>query len=303
MNTKSQVSIVIPVFNEEESIRSLLDEIISLSLFEEIIVVNDGSTDSTREIVGDYHEVILINNKTNSGNGTSVKKGILRATKEYVVLLDADGQHPPQAIKRLLHHADENEYDLVVASRKGNRKISFFRMLGNRVLEAFASYVAGDKIEDLTSGFRVFRRSSVMKIIHLFPRRYSYPTTSVLGLLALGYNVGYLQVPEIQARQVGKSGINPFKDFFRFVAIMFRIAIVFAPAKVFLPPSFFLLVIGLTNIGLTLYFQNNIQELGLMMTLLSFVIAAFAILGEQIARIRIEIGITVANEINEHKNQ
>ena len=299
MNIKSQASVVIPALNEEESIKSLLDEIISLSLFEEIIVVNDGSTDSTKEIVGDYPEVILINNKVNSGNGTSVKKGILRATKEYVVLLDADGQHPPQAIKRLLDYAID-DYDLVVASRKGNKNVSFFRMLGNRILEAFARYVAGEKIEDLTSGFRVFRRSSVMKIIHLFPQRYSYPTTSVLGLLALGYNVGYLQVPEIKARRGGKSGINPFKDFFRFVAIMFKMAIVFAPAKVFLPFSFFLLVIGLTDIGLTIYFQNNIQELGLMMTLLSFVIAAFAILGEQIARIRIEIGIAVANEIKEH---
>ena len=299
MNIKSQVSMVIPVFNEEESIKYLLDEIISLSLFEEIIVVNDGSTDSTKEIIGDYPEVILINNKVNSGNGTSVKKGILRATKEYVVLLDADGQHPPQAIKRVFDHAIENEYDLVVASRKGNKNVSFFRMLGNRVLEAFARYVAGEKIEDLTSGFRVFRRSSVMKIIHLFPKRYSYPTTSVLGLLALGYTVGYLQIPEIKARQKGKSGISPFKDFFRFTNIMFRMAVVFAPAKVFLPLSFFLLVIGLTDIGLTLYFQNNIQELGLMMTLLSFVIAAFAILGEQIARIRIEIGVAVANEIAE----
>ena len=76
-------------------------------------------------------------------------------------------------------------------------------------------------------------------------------------------------------------------------------AVVFAPAKVFLPFSLFLLAIGLTDIGLTLYFQKNIQELGLMMTLLSFLIAAFAILGEQISRIRIEIGITVANEILE----
>ena len=299
MNIKSQASVVIPAFNEEESIKSLLDEIISLSLFEEIIVVNDGSTDSTKEIIGDYPEVILINNKVNSGNGTSVKKGILRATKEYVVLLDADGQHPPQAIQRLLDHVIENDYDLVVASRKGNKNVSFFRMLGNRILEAFARYVAGVQIEDLTSGFRVFRRSSVMKIIHLFPKRYSYPTTSVLGLLALGYTVGYLQIPEIKARQKGSSGISPFKDFFRFTNIMFRMAVVFAPAKVFLPLSFFLLVIGLTDIGLTLYFQNNIQELGLMMTLLSFVIAAFAILGEQIARIRIEIGVAVANEIAE----
>ena len=299
MNIKSQASVVIPAFNEEESIKSLLDEIISLSLFEEIIVVNDGSTDSTKEIIGDYPEVILINNKVNSGNGTSVKKGILRATKEYVVLLDADGQHPPQAIQRLLDHVIENDYDLVVASRKGNKNVSYFRMLGNKVLEAFSGYVSGQKIEDLTSGFRVFRRSSVMKIIHLFPKRYSYPTTSVLGLLALGYTVGYLQIPEIKARQKGSSGISPFKDFFRFTNIMFRMAVVFAPAKVFLPLSFFLLVIGLTDIGLTLYFQNNIQELGLMMTLLSFVIAAFAILGEQIARIRIEIGVAVANEIAE----
>jgi glycosyltransferase involved in cell wall biosynthesis len=295
----SHCSIVIPAYNEEESVGHLLEEIINLKLFEEIIIVNDGSTDSTREIVQCFPQVTLLNNKVNMGNGFSVKRGILESTRDYIVILDADGQHPPTAIRRMLDYAMENDYDLVVASRKNNKNVSSFRSLGNKMLETFAEYISGEKIEDLTSGFRVFKRSAVKKIIHLFPNRYSYPTTSVLGLLALGYNVGYLRIPEIKARQKGKSGINPFIDFFRFLKIMCRIAIVFAPGKVFLPLSFFLFSLGVADIGYTLYFQNNIQELGVLLIVLSFLIAAFAILGEQLARIRIEIGVTVANEIEE----
>ena len=297
----SNCSIIIPVYNEEETIGDLLEEIINLSLFEEIIVVNDFSTDSSKKIIQGFSEVTLINNHVNMGNGSSVKKGILKSAKEYIVVLDADGQHPPKAIKRLVDYTIENDYDLVVASRKSNKNISGFRTFGNKVLEAFASYLSGEKIYDLTSGFRVFKRSSMMKIIHLFPKRYSYPTTSVLGLNALGYTVGYLEIPEIKPREKGKSGINPLKDFFRFMRMIFKIAIVFGPAKVFVPISAFLFAVGFINIGMTVYIQGRIQEFGVITIILSMLMGAFALLGEQLARIRIEIGVTVANEIENSK--
>lgn len=295
-------SIVIPAYNEAENIGALLEEIIRLEIVEEIIVVNDCSTDSTQEIVRRFPQVNLVNNYRNMGNGASVRKGILKASKEYVLLMDADGQHPPATIPRLLDYAIKHEFDLVVASRKNNSQVSGFRTLGNRMLEALASYLSGTEIDDLTSGFRVFKRSAVMKIVHLFPQRYSYPTTSVLALLALSYNVGYLRVPEITARKKGQSGIHPFRDFFRFIKIMLRITVLYGPSKIFLPFAFFLFVLGLLNIGLTVYFQNNIQEFGVVAIILSFVVAGFAVLGEQLARIRIEIGVAVENEIAEHNS-
>jgi glycosyltransferase involved in cell wall biosynthesis len=304
MNTKySNCSVVLPAYNEEESIGPLLEEIISLSLFGEIIVVNDCSTDSTKQVVQRFSQVTLVNNHVNLGNGASVRKGMATATGDYLVLLDADGQHPPKTIKRLVDYAIKCEYDLVVASRKANKNVSMFRSFGNRLLEAFAWYITGEKIEDLTSGFRVFRRSSVMKIVHLFPQRYSYPTTSILGMLALGYSVGYLAIPEIKARAKGESGINPFKDFFRFLKIMIRLSIVFAPAKIFLPFAFFIFSLGLIDIGITLYFFRNIQELGVLLIILSFIISVFAVFGEQLSRIRIEIGMVVANEIEDRSNK
>ena len=276
-----------------------MQELLKLSLFDEIIVVNDASTDSTAEIVRQFPQVRLINLPKNMGNGTAVKKGILAATKEYVLLMDADGQHPPASIPRLIDYLVENGYDLVVASRKNNANVSSFRTLGNRMLEAFASYLSGTRIDDLTSGFRVFRRSAVMKILHLFPARYSYPTTSIMALLSLGYYVGYLRIPEIAARKTGKSGIHPVKDFFRFVKIMLRITILYGPSNIFLPFAIALFLLGIGDIGMTLYFQQNIQEFGIMAVILSFVIAGFAVLGEQLARIRIEIGVAVANEIED----
>ncbi len=130
------ISIITPSYNRVDELKhlyqSLKNQSVDPSLFE-FIVSDDGSTDSTKEIIKNYPEVILINNKINSGNGASVKKGILRTTKEYLVLLDADGQHPPKAIKRLLDHAIENDYDLVVASRKGKiiYSISIINILSN----------------------------------------------------------------------------------------------------------------------------------------------------------------------------
>lgn len=299
--TLTNCSLIIPVFNEEENIATHLKEIVELGLFEEIIVVNDGSTDKTKDKIEQFDNVILINNHFNFGNGASVRKGILRATKSYVAIMDADGQHPPSALKELIDYTMMNDYDLVVASRRGNRKVSTYRTIGNRLLEWFASYLVNERIEDLTSGFRVFKRSSVMKVIHLFPKRYSYPSTSLLALVSLGYNVGYFKVPSIISRMRGKSGIKPVKDFYRFVKIMLRLAIVFGPAKVFLPISLFLFLLGLVDVIITLYLHRNIQELGVLSMLLSFIIASFAILGEQVTKIRIEIGEIVANEMRELK--
>tara|TARA_B100000315_G_scaffold257323_1_gene305791 strand:+ start:8058 stop:8999 length:942 start_codon:yes stop_codon:yes gene_type:complete len=296
----SDCSIVIPAYNEEASIGKLLIEILELSLFDEIIVVNDSSTDSTKKIVEEIPNIILINNRVNLGNGASVKKGLMRATKEYVVLMDADGQHPANCIKQLFKHANGNQYDLVVGSRKNNKNVSKIRCIGNCIFKSFSSYLAGEKIEDLTSGFRIFRRSAVMKTIHLFPKRYSYPTTSILAMLALGYTIGYLPISEIKDRRKGKSGINPIKDFFRFIKIMLRIAIVFSPAKVFMPLAVIALISGMLNIGYTIYSQQNIQDLGVILIIMAFLVAVFAVLGEQIARIRIEIGVAVANEMKEN---
>jgi len=294
----SNSAIIIPAYNEEATIGGMLQELVDLNIIEEIIVVNDGSTDSTAEIVQRFPQVKLINNRTNLGNGASVKKGLMRSTKEYVIMMDADGQHPPHRIRELINYARENQYDLVVGSRNNSCNLSKIRCFGNRMLEIFSSYLAGEKIEDLTSGFRIFKRSSVMKTIHLFPKRYSYPTTSILAMLALGYSVGYLPIPEIKGRKNGKSGINPFFDFFRFIKIMIRIAIVFSPAKVFLPFAVAAFISGGINIGYTIYSQQNIQDLGVILIIMSFILAVFAVLGEQIARIRIEIGTAVANEIN-----
>ncbi len=298
----SNCSIVIPAYNEQESLGSLLDDLLERALVAEIIVVNDCSTDATKDIVQRFPQVILVNNLRNMGNGASVRKGILRATKEYVLLMDADGQHPPGTTSRLIDYTIEHEYDLVVASRKNNIHVSGFRAVGNRILEAFASFLAGTKIDDLTSGFRIFKRSSVMKILHLFPARYSYPTTSIMALLELGYDVDYLRIPEIQSRNTGASGIRPVQDFFRFIKIMLKITILYGPSKVFLPISSVLFVLGIVNISLTIYYQNNIQELGIIALLLSGIVAGFAIMGEQLAKIRMEIGVAVANEVSELLN-
>src|SRR5262249_5852702 len=143
----------------------------------EILVVDDGSADATAEAASSAGARV-IRHPYNKGNGAAVKSGIRAAVGEFVMIIDADGQHNPQDALRLT--ARLGEYDLVVGARSAETQAGSGRRWGNAVLNRLATYLTEREIPDLTSGFRAARRECLREFLHLLPNGFSTPTTTTL---------------------------------------------------------------------------------------------------------------------------
>jgi len=277
------LSVVIPAYNEGDSIGVILGKIRQLKPAAEVIVVDDGSSDNTAPAAAG-HGVRVVRHPYNKGNGAAVKTGIRAAHGEVVLLIDADGQHQPEDIERVL--AGIGEYDLVVGARTQGAARGMVRDVGNAFFNHLASYMVGRPIPDLTSGFRAMRRPLILEFIHLLPNGYSYPTTSTLSFMKAGYNVQF--VP-IRARKAsGKSQIKVIKDGTKFVVIIFRIITLFNPMRVFLPLSLVLfafgMIYGLSNVAL----NHRIPNGAVIVIMTSILVFLFGLISEQIAAMRFE---------------
>lgn len=246
-------SVVIPVYNEEEAIPTTIKNIIQL--FDEmdedweIITVDDGSTDNSLVTLKDLerefqNNLKVIKHPYNKGNGATIKTGIKSAQGDLIICMDIDGQHDPKDILKMLPYLED--YDLVVGARPFKEDGTWYRNFANKFYNRLASKLTGFEIKDLTSGFRIFRVDVVKKFYHLFPQRFSYPTTSTLALLKGGYNIKYVPI-NIRPRQSGNSKIKIFKDGLQFTSIIFKIILLFEPMKVFLPVTMISFLLGFAS--------------------------------------------------------
>lgn len=228
-----KVSIVMPAYNEAEAIGDVLDAVFALELPElEVIVVDDGSHDRTGEVAR-AKGARVIRHPYNRGNGAAVRSGIRAAMGDIVVIMDADGQHDPADIPRLLEKMDS--YDMAVGARPPGAG-AWHRNLANWVYNRFASYIAGFPILDLTSGFRAIRAPLAKSLCYLLPNTFSAPTTMTLAVARGGYGITYVPI-QIRRRAAGKSKISLLRDGFRFFVLMAKVATLFSPLKVFGPMS------------------------------------------------------------------
>jgi glycosyltransferase involved in cell wall biosynthesis len=279
------LSIVIPAYNEADAVGKVISKARALHSEAEIIVVDDGSSDNTAEVAREAG-VRVFRHPYNKGNGAAVKTGLRNAHGDVVLLLDADGQHPPEDIERVLDQI--GEYDLVVGARTRHSESAWIRDLGNAIFNNLATYLSGRKIPDLTSGFRAIKRELIMEFIHLLPNLYSYPTTSTLAFIKAGYNVTF--VPITARKGTGRSNTKIFRDGVRAIVIIFRMITLFAPMKIFLPISLFLflagVLYGLANIFLAGI--NRIPNGSVLLILSSLFIFLFGLISEQISAMRFE---------------
>ena len=287
MSRPWSLSVIIPAFNEAETIGGIVRNIRRLDEANEILVIDDGSTDGTSEIA-ERAGATVIRHPYNIGNGASVKTGIREATGDVLLFMDGDGQHDPADIPRLLHKMDD--YDMVVGARTKESKVSAFRSLGNWGLIKVAEYLSGQSIPDLTSGFRAFHRNKILRFVHLLPNRYSYPTTSIMAFLHAGHTIHFEPLGTIRKRQAGKSHIRPFKDGFRFINIILRIIMMFAPQKIFMPASAAFLTSGGGLLSYNLFYQHNINDASIIVITVGTFTFFFGLLADQIAHIRRELG-------------
>lgn len=285
MIANEQLTIVIPAYNEAAVIGQVVARTRATKPGCEIIVVDDGSDDGTG-LVAQQAGARVVRHPYNKGNGAAVKTGIRAAHGEYVLLLDADGQHSPEDIDHLLEHL--GPYDLVVGARTPASESDRHRDLANWAFNSLASYLVEMKIPDLTSGFRCFRRDKVMEFIHLLPNGYSYPTTTTMSFIKTGYNVKH--VPIVAKRRVGKSKIKPLRDGTKFVTIILRMITLFNPIKIFMPLAlvWFLMGAGYGILNVIVAKDHHIPNGAVLLISISVLIFLSGLISEQIAALRFE---------------
>ncbi len=273
------LSIVMPCLNEAENLEALLPQLISLQPTAEILVIDDGSTDTSKAIC-EQHGVKVISHPHSLGNGASIKTGARNATGEVIVFMDSDGQHNPEDIQRLLYKLNEG-YDMVVGARQSDTHASKKRQFGNAVFNKLASFMTGQKIEDLTSGFRAVRAKHFKKFLYLLPNGFSYPTTSTMAFFRSALPVAY--IPIKAGKREGKSKIKLLKDGLRFFIIILKIGALFSPMRLFLPTSGMCFLLGVINHINTYASSGKFSNGTLLLYVASVFIFLMGILSEQIS--------------------
>lgn len=281
------LTILIPAFNEAETIGQVVPQLSSLYPHSEILVIDDGSTDDTSACAR-AAGARVIRHPYNKGNGASVKTGLRHAGRENVIIFDADGQHDARDIGRLVDGLEE--YDLVVGARDEKSQTDFGRRVYHHFLNLLATYLSGITIPDATSGFRTARRADLLQFIHLLPNGFSTPVTTSLAFVKAGYSVQFVPTTMLK-RQGGASKIRAVRDGTRFIIIAFRMSTMFAPLKLFLPigAALFLIATVYTIIDLVFFSDRfHLTNTAVLLVTMSILIFLIGLVAEQIAALRFE---------------
>jgi len=276
-------SIVIPAYNEADAIGRVVSALAASAPWHEIIVVDDGSNDSTAATAA-AAGAHVVRHPYNKGNGAAVKSGIRAASGEYILIIDADGQHPPADALRLVGRL--GEFDLVVGARSPATQATLGRRVGNQLLNRVAGFLAEHEIPDLTSGFRAARAAYLREFIHLLPNRFSTPTTTTLAFLKAGYNVGF--EPIEAAQRCGQSKIRLASDGARFSLIILKVITIFSPLRVFVPISLALFALGAGYALWTMITQSHVTNSSVLLIVLGVIVFLVGLVSEQIAALRFE---------------
>ena len=253
---KKAVSVIVPVYNEQTAVKETLlqikESMEKSSLEYEILVVDDGSTDKTKQwiltcgTVKDFTDdrnskskIRLLSHPYNRGYGAALKTGILNSQYDYIVITDSHNTYPNEIIPSLVKEMDD--VDMVVGARIGKgAKIPLVRRPAKWILNRLANYLLDFKIPDLNSGLRVMKKETVNQFINILPDGFSFTTTITLAMHTNGNLIKY--IPINYHKRKGSSKIRPFKDTLNFAQLIIRTVLYFNPLKIFVPLSVFLVI-------------------------------------------------------------
>lgn len=283
------LSLVIPAYNEEESLKVFLPKVAEHCLNKgyELIVINDGSRDATAEVVEGVlgsKELRVLHHKVNRGYGAAIKTGVMAATTDLVITIDADGQHSVEDVDKLYQLMCQEDADMVVGSRQGQAVSSLYRGLGKSIIRTFAKLLMPIHIYDLNSGMKIYRTDLAQRYVRVCPD--SMPYSDIITLLFINKRHRVLETPiEVGARLGGVSTIN-MQTAFQTVLEILHILIMFNPMRVFLPMSLICLLSGLLW-GFPIILEGKGISTGAMLAIIAGLIVFFlGLIAEQLSWLR-----------------
>lgn len=273
MDTKKQLSVIVPVYNEEKIVNQIINNLKTelnkiTDLKYEIIVINDASTDKSEELLKQQNEIKLLNHLKNKGYGASLKTGIKEAQYNWIMIIDADGTYPLEKLEEMINNIPE--YDMVVGARKKYK--SFYGKPAKYFLNKLAGYIAETKVIDINSGLRIFKKEMALNFWGLFPERFSFTSTLTMVCLTNGYSLKNIKIDYLKRQ--GKSKLKPIKSFKRFAGLVMKLALYFRPLKIFVPLGLLLFLCGIIIFTYSAIFTDKILD----STTSIFIISSFQIL-------------------------
>ena len=251
------VSIILPVFNESGHLEKeigRIHETMSVSRFSyEIVVVDDGSTDGSGDMLEKIDGIRLLRFGQNRGSGSGRKYGTLSARGRIVVWTDVDMTYPNHEIPQLLEQM--SGFDQVVGARRTEEgTVKLLRRPAKWFIRKLAGYLTGMQIPDLNSGFRAFRRDVALQYLYLLPTGFSCVTTITMTFLSGGYSVKYVPIDYLPRE--GESKFHWWKDTRRYLLQVVRMVLSYQPLKVFMPPAVVLFLVGSGKLIYDLFDKN-----------------------------------------------
>lgn len=247
----------------------------------EIIVVDDGSSDTTVKVCAEAG-VRFVTQPYSMGNGAAIKRGARVAKGDVIVFMDGDGQHDPADIGRLVERLNPR-YDMVVGARNWSGQAGVGRGIANSIYNWLASWITGFAVLDLTSGFRAVRADKFREFLPLLPNGFSYPTTITMAFFRSAYAVAY--EPLAVHQRIGKSHIRPLRDGVRFLLIIFKIATLYSPLKLFVPASLAFFLLGLGNYGYTFFSSHRLTNMSVLLFSAAVIVFLIGLISEQITNL------------------
>jgi len=282
----SSVTIVIPALNEAQSVGAVVAGLREHFPQAEVIVVNDGSADTTADVAAAAGARVL-NHDRCCGYGAALRTGVEAASREFVLFCDADGQHSAEDVGRIIDACVD--CDMVVGVRDPQSDAPMSRRPGKFILSAFADFLAGQRIPDLNSGLRIVRRSILLKYVHLMPRGFSFSTTSTFALLKTHRRIKW--IPITVQKRVGISTVRQWRHGPQTLMLILRLSVLFEPLKVFLSVAAVLFLLCMLSLAIDIVYSGgfNVGDTTVILSVATLLVFMFGLLCDQVAALRREI--------------
>ncbi|HWC43402.1 MAG TPA: glycosyltransferase family 2 protein [Actinomycetota bacterium] len=282
-----EVTVVLPCYNERDhvelEIKRIRAALEAAGLSHELLCIDDGSTDGTREVLQDIDGIRTILFPRNQGSGTARRVGTQLARGRVVVWTDADMTYPNDRIPELVAQLDDT-YDQVVGARRteaGTYRLA--RVPAKWAIRKLASFLTSTEIPDLNSGLRAFKRAVAEPYLRLLPSGFSCVTTITLAFLANGHQVKY--VPIDYFKRAGRSKFHPLKDAYNYLIQVLRMVMYFNPLRVLMPVALTLLAATFAKAGVDLLVHDlRVTGSTVLVGLAAFNIMAIALLADLVVR-------------------